>query len=198
MTASWSPPLQVLSRRVTLSGATTILPDVLLTRPLIRLKLLHLGAVHVLHNLVRLPFLEAETQTLVRVVLIVRLILVVLDLDEVAVDGGRVQRQGDEGIDGGGFGNDFESPRLVPARVSVDNEKSQEESKTPTCSFLNWIKPGSFFTIWYFSVLLSLNSFGRANHWPAILYRSFAYTNWSSYTQSDVYRCTFPTVGLQL
>ena len=64
----------------------------LLTRTLIRLKLLHLRAVHVLHNLICLPFLEAKPQTLVRVVLVIRLILVVLDLDEVAVDGGWVER----------------------------------------------------------------------------------------------------------
>ena len=110
MTASWSPRLQVLSRCVALSSATAIRPNVLLARPLIRLKLLHLRTVHMLHNLICLPLLEGETQTLVRVVLVIRLILVVLDLDEVAVDGGRVERQGDEGIDGGGFRDDFESP----------------------------------------------------------------------------------------
>ena len=44
-----------------------------------------------LHNLIRLPFLEAETQPLVRVILVIRLIFVVLDLDEVAVDGGCVE-----------------------------------------------------------------------------------------------------------
>ena len=82
----------------------------LLPRPLIRLELQHLGAIHMLHDLIRLPFLEAEAQTLMRVVLIVGLILVVLDLDEVAVDGGRVEGEGDEGVDGGGFGNDFEGP----------------------------------------------------------------------------------------
>lgn len=92
MTASWSPRLQVLSRRIALSSATTILPHVLLTRPLIRLEFFHLRAVHVLHDLICLPFLEAETQTLVRVVLVIRLILVVLDLDEFAVDGGWVER----------------------------------------------------------------------------------------------------------
>ena len=63
-----------------------------------------------LHHLICLPLLKAETQTLVRIVLVVRLIFVVLDLDEVAVDCGWVERQGDEGVNGGGFGNDFEGP----------------------------------------------------------------------------------------
>lgn len=82
----------------------------LLRRALIRLKLLHLRAIHVLHDLIRLPLLEAEAEALVRVVLVVGLVFVVLDLDEVAVDGGGVEGEGDEGVDGGGFGDDFEGP----------------------------------------------------------------------------------------
>ena len=82
----------------------------LLPRPLVRLEFRHLGAIHVLHDLIGLPLLEAEPQTLMRVVLIVGLILVVFYLDEVAVDGGRVEGEGDEGVDGGGFGDDFEGP----------------------------------------------------------------------------------------
>lgn len=60
MTANRSP-LQILGWRVALSSATAILPNVLLTRSLIRLKLFNFRAVHVLHNLISLPFLEAET-----------------------------------------------------------------------------------------------------------------------------------------
>lgn len=45
-----------------------------------------------------------------RVVLVVGLVFVVLDLDEVAVDGGGVEGEGDEGVDGGGLGDDFEGP----------------------------------------------------------------------------------------
>ena len=63
----------------------------LFTRSFISLKLLHLGAVHLLHDLVCLPLLKAETETLVRVVLVIRLIFVIFDLDEVAVDGGWVE-----------------------------------------------------------------------------------------------------------
>ena len=65
-----------------------------------------------LHDRIGLPFLEAETQSLVGVVLVIGLVLVVLELDEVAVDGGRVEGEGDERIDGGGFGDDFEGPAL--------------------------------------------------------------------------------------
>ena len=82
----------------------------LLASALVHLKLLHLRAIHELHNLIRLPFLEAEAQTFMRVILVVGLILVVLDLDEVAVNGGRVERERDESVDGGGFGDDFEGP----------------------------------------------------------------------------------------
>ena len=60
MTLSWRS-LQLLGRRVALSSATAIFPNVLLPCALIRLKLFHLGAVHVLHDLICLPFLEAET-----------------------------------------------------------------------------------------------------------------------------------------
>ena len=63
----------------------------LFARSLISLKFLHLGAVHVLHNLVCLPLLKAETETFVRVVLVIRLIFVILDLDEITVDGGWVE-----------------------------------------------------------------------------------------------------------
>ena len=45
-----------------------------------------------------------------RVVLVIRLIFMVLDLDEVAVDGGWVEGEGDESVDGGGLGDDFKSP----------------------------------------------------------------------------------------
>ncbi len=45
-----------------------------------------------------------------RIVLIVSLIFMVLDLDEVTIDGSRVKGERDESIDGGGFGNDFEGP----------------------------------------------------------------------------------------
>lgn len=84
----------------------------LLGSPLIGLKLLHLGTVHVLHDLIGLPLLEAEAQPLVRIVLVVGLVLVVLDLDEVALDGGGVEGQGDESVNGGGFGDEFEGPGL--------------------------------------------------------------------------------------
>lgn len=47
-----------------------------------------------------------------RVVFVVGLILVVLDLDEVGIDGLGVERKADEGVDGGGFGDEAEGPGL--------------------------------------------------------------------------------------
>ena len=48
-----------------------------------------------------------------RVVLAVRLILMVLDLDEVRVDCGRIEGEGDDGVDGGGLDVLGERPSLV-------------------------------------------------------------------------------------
>ena len=36
----------------------------------------------------------------------------VFDADEAGVFGGGVEGEGDEGVDGGGFGDDFEGPGL--------------------------------------------------------------------------------------
>ena len=47
------------------------------------------------------------------VVLAVRLILMVLDLDEVRVDCGGVEGEGDDGVDGGGLDVLGERPSLV-------------------------------------------------------------------------------------
>ena len=65
-----------------------------------------------LGNLISLPFLEREAESLMAIVLVVSLIFVVLHSDEVAVNGLRIQGQRHEGVDGGGFGNDFECPGL--------------------------------------------------------------------------------------
>ncbi len=46
------------------------------------------------------------------VVFVVGLVFVVLDADEVGVFGGRVEGEGDDGVDGGGFGDDAEGPGL--------------------------------------------------------------------------------------
>lgn len=65
-----------------------------------------------LHDLIGLPLLEGEADAFVRVVLVVGLVLVVLDADEVGVLRGRVEGEGDEGVDGGGLGDEFEGPGL--------------------------------------------------------------------------------------
>ena len=50
------------------------------------------------------------------VIFVVGLVFVVLDLDEVGVDSGGVERKGDEGVDGSGFGDRGEEcpgPRVM-------------------------------------------------------------------------------------
>ena len=81
-----------------------------LPRALISFKRRHLRTIHILHDLIGLPLLEAEAQPLMGVVFVVGLVLVVFHLDEVGVYGGGVEGEGDEGVDGGGFGDDFEGP----------------------------------------------------------------------------------------
>ena len=50
---------------------------------LISLERLHLFRIHMFSHLVSLPLLEAKANPFVRVVLIIRLIFVILDLDEI-------------------------------------------------------------------------------------------------------------------
>lgn len=50
---------------------------------LIRLESLYLLSIHMPGHLVGLPLLEAKANPLVRVILIIRLIFVILDLDEI-------------------------------------------------------------------------------------------------------------------
>lgn len=49
----------------------------------------------------------------VGVVLLVGLVLVVFDLDKVAIDRGRVKREGDEGIECDGLGKNLWGPGLL-------------------------------------------------------------------------------------
>lgn len=65
-----------------------------------------------LHHRIGLPLLEAEPQALMRIVFVIGLVLVVFDLDELAVDCVRREGEGHERVDGCGFGDDFESPTL--------------------------------------------------------------------------------------
>ena len=64
-----------------------------LRRVLISLELSNFWTIHVLHDLISLPLLERETKAFMGIVLVVGLILVVLDLDKVGIDCGRVKRQ---------------------------------------------------------------------------------------------------------
>ena len=75
--------LEALLRRLSLLVTGFILIDSRFGCGLIRREMLDLLAIHKLHHIVRLPLLEVEPQAGMRVVLIIRLIFVVLDLDEV-------------------------------------------------------------------------------------------------------------------
>jgi hypothetical protein len=158
-------PSQVLLWRLTCP--TSILPNGFLSSPFIGRKLLYLRAIHVLRHLIGLPFLETKAQPLMRVVFVICLILMVFHSHKIGVDCFWVQRKGNECVDRRGLRNDFECPGL---EYTVQLDKgSVGGGVTNTCSFLNWITSSSLLTTWYPSFLLALNSFGSANHWPAIL-----------------------------
>lgn len=72
--------------------------------------------------MIRLPLLEAEADPFVRVVFVVGLVFVVFDLDEVGIYGGGVEREGDEGVDSGGFRDEGEGPRLSWGVSLVEGE----------------------------------------------------------------------------
>lgn len=65
-----------------------------------------------LHNLICLPLLKGKSQSFVGIIFVVGLIFVVFYADEVGVCTGGLEREGDEGVYCGGFGNDFECPGL--------------------------------------------------------------------------------------
>ena len=67
-------------------STTTVSVDACLRSALVGLEFGDLWTIHVLHNLVRLPFFEAEAKPFVRIILVVSLVLMILDLDEVRVD----------------------------------------------------------------------------------------------------------------
>jgi hypothetical protein len=105
--------LEALLRRITLLVTSTILPHRLFGSTLVLLEVLDLLGIHMLHHGICLPLLEAEPQSLVAVVLVVRLIFVIFHLDEVRVHSVRVEAEGDQRIDRSRLGDDLESPRLL-------------------------------------------------------------------------------------
>lgn len=68
-----------------------MLVDSCLCRIFVSNERLHIIAAHVFCNLVCLPLLEAEAHTLMTIILIICLILVILDLDEITVNGVWIQ-----------------------------------------------------------------------------------------------------------
>lgn len=92
-----SPSSQILLRRIPSASPISLhflLPVLAgVDRPSAGICLEHLNllSIHVFHDIVRLPLLEAEANALVRVVLVVSLVFVVLNLDEIGIHGGRVK-----------------------------------------------------------------------------------------------------------
>lgn len=80
-------------RRLAILSTTAIGVNGCFCSALVGLELSNLWAVHVLHDLIRLPLLETETETLMRVILVVGLILVVFQLNEIGVYRRWVERQ---------------------------------------------------------------------------------------------------------
>lgn len=75
--------LQVPNRCIAFCLATTIFLRMHMAFALISLESLYLLSIYMLGHLVGLPLLEAKANPLVRVILIIRLVFVILDLDEI-------------------------------------------------------------------------------------------------------------------
>lgn len=138
-----------------LSGPASILVDLVVSSSFIALEHLDLLGRHQAGYHIGLDLLELETETLVRVVFFICLVLpvstwdnwgqetylVVEDQWEVRVFGCGVEDDRDEGVDGCLLRDQVEGPSLVVStgwrcRVEVR-----------TCLFLNWIKVSSFLMI---------------------------------------------------
>lgn len=79
--------MNIFDWRLTVLSAAAISIDSCFRSSLVGLELGNLGAIHMLHHLIRLPLLEAEANALMRIVLVIRLVLVILDANEVGIDG---------------------------------------------------------------------------------------------------------------
>ena len=81
--------LEILLGCLPFSG--TVLLHRLLRSTLILLKVLYLLAIHILHHIICLPFLETESRPLMTVIFVIRLILVIFHLYELRVNRIRIQ-----------------------------------------------------------------------------------------------------------
>lgn len=70
-----------------------------------------------LHDLIRLPLLKAKPQPLMAIILIVRLVLVIFDLDEIAIHSSGIEGERDERVHHRGLGDDGEGPGLLVAEL---------------------------------------------------------------------------------
>jgi len=77
--------LQILLRR--LPSPASIFPNMLFPSIFVRFEHLNLLAIHMLRNLIRLPFLEGESQSLMTVIFIIGLVFVIFYSDEITVYG---------------------------------------------------------------------------------------------------------------
>jgi hypothetical protein len=105
--------LEALLRRIALLVTSAVLPHGLFGSALVLLEVLDLLGIHMLHHGICLPLLEAESQSLMAVVLVVCLIFVIFHLDEVRVHSVGVEAEGDQRVNRGRLGDDLESPRLL-------------------------------------------------------------------------------------
>lgn len=74
--------------------------------------MLHLVRIDIVRGMISLPFLEIVSNSRMTVILFIRLILVVLDLDKVAIDRLWIKAQRHEGIDGSRCRNQPKRPSL--------------------------------------------------------------------------------------
>ena len=100
-------PSQILSRCLPLRSTTSILPNSLLPSTLIILKFLQLRTIHKLGHIIRLLFLEAKPETFMAVIFVIGLVLVILHLDEIAINGVWCEGQRDKSVEGCDFGDVF-------------------------------------------------------------------------------------------
>lgn len=183
----------------------------LLASSLVGFERLNLSAVHVLRHLISLPLLESEAKSFMRIILVVRLIFVVLDPDEVAVDSFWVKRECHKSVDSCSLRNDLERPGLGVVRkwcwLYLGNDAIyllvlELDDFIVTANDLIALILGSFEELWEGKPLpchlVASGCLARLLLGGREAYRSLAYTNWSSYTQSGVYLLTLSIVGSQL
>jgi hypothetical protein len=94
----------------------------LLSRILILNKRLNFLRIHMLHHLISSPLLNAKTHTFMTIILIIRLILMILHLDELAIHRPRIKTQAHQHTDRRRLRNQPKRPALLglePDEIAV-------------------------------------------------------------------------------